>query len=639
MRETAMEPRKQITRNTSWVAFFRTLIGVCICFQIIVLIVVCSIIFGMSDFGRKVAQNFEFLHNTPETVFTNPVEKSHLENETLPAEKEEGLERLLKQNPPVEQIEPMLEPPLTPPEVIAMQNELELQAKAVAEAESKRELELAKIEKERKEAELAREIVDRKMDVFLAESLLQESRILFNRNPARSLLVALHAVEMYEKLEQSFPARAEPLLKQATAMLAQTSIMGEEPFSESNAICVSSDGYWFVYVDTNHEIWAIDMKNFDLKSPIKYQIGASSRHIKKLLITPDNTTIIGGRDDGSIMLWKLNINEPSVSGIALGAKIPNMEELIISPNGKWLAGFGYSPELESDETLFAHAGYLWDLSKLERTLPEEVLLRGHVRPIRTMAISDDSRWLITGSDDKTARVYDLFAPFPAAQQTILKGHTQEITSVAFGPKGRWIATGSRDNTVRIWGLNHSVLNPLVLPENQARIIDLAVSPDGSKLASFGMDKHLRIWNTEFKTPPVTIGPIRESVREIRFSEDGKTLFAKSKDKLGFWSMDTEIPGEIYYAISASTAGVINDFTTACDSRWLIISESGDPENTEEKGCVRFWPLQPQDLMEVAKYMRDTQLSGEQNQQAENYVNEIKNLIRQSCSPDSQQKIR
>ena len=69
-----------------------------------------------------------------------------------------------------------------------------------------------------------------------------------------------------------------------------------------------------------------------------------------------------------------------------------------------------------------------------------------------MAISPDSRWLVTGSWDKTARLWDLKSKNPAAGSRVLKGHTDSIWSVAISPDGRWLVTGSADNTARLWDL-------------------------------------------------------------------------------------------------------------------------------------------------------------------------------------------
>ena len=59
-----------------------------------------------------------------------------------------------------------------------------------------------------------------------------------------------------------------------------------------------------------------------------------------------------------------------------------------------------------------------------------------------MAISPDNRWLVTGSDDKTARLWDLSAKDPAANPVVLRGHEGAVSAVAISPDNRWLVTGS-----------------------------------------------------------------------------------------------------------------------------------------------------------------------------------------------------
>ena len=57
--------------------------------------------------------------------------------------------------------------------------------------------------------------------------------------------------------------------------------------------------------------------------------------------------------------------------------------------------------------------------------------------------------LATGSDDKTAKLWDVTS---GALISTLEGHAERISDVAFSPDGQYGLSGSGDRTLKLWDL-------------------------------------------------------------------------------------------------------------------------------------------------------------------------------------------
>jgi len=147
-----------------------------------------------------------------------------------------------------------------------------------------------------------------------------------------------------------------------------------------------------------------------------------------------------------------------------------------------------------------------------------LMFEGHSAAVTSVAFSPDGKRLATGSEDKTAIVWDLEsikAPFS------LEGHSNVVTSIAFSPDGKRLATGSDDKTAKIWDLE-SGKAVLTLEEHLSSVLSVAFSPDGKRLATASGDETAKIWDLETGKAVLTLEG-GSTVLSVAFSPDGKRL--------------------------------------------------------------------------------------------------------------------
>jgi WD40 repeat protein len=130
-------------------------------------------------------------------------------------------------------------------------------------------------------------------------------------------------------------------------------------------------------------------------------------------------------------------------------------------------------------------------------------LEGHSDNVLFVAFSNDGSRVVSGSSDKTIRIWDV-----EAGKTVmgpLEGHSDNVLSVAFSNDGSRVVSGSNDNTIRIWDVEtgKTVMGPL--EGHSDSVWSVAFSNDGSRVVSGSLDHIIRIWNVE--TGKTAMGPL------------------------------------------------------------------------------------------------------------------------------------
>lgn len=131
---------------------------------------------------------------------------------------------------------------------------------------------------------------------------------------------------------------------------------------------------------------------------------------------------------------------------------------------------------------------LWDTSAGK----ELAAFKGHEGVITCVALSPGGKLALSGSEDRTVKLWN--AQTGRVLRT-LRGHGDRVNAVAFSPAGDWVASAADDNTVRLWPLKkNDDIEPKVFEEHKRQITCLAFSPDGKELLSGSQDQTIKVWD-------------------------------------------------------------------------------------------------------------------------------------------------
>lgn len=218
------------------------------------------------------------------------------------------------------------------------------------------------------------------------------------------------------------------------------------------------------------------------------------KELQTVVFSPGTDELLTVSNEGQIAVWGANSLTKTNPRPKLKLGKQSMRWMaVMSPDGKWIAALdGNKVELWNRDTQQAN--------------PRE--LKGHEGLIVSLQFSRDSKWLLTASKDRTARIWPVDTP---GAENVLYGHTLALSSASFDQKGERVVTGSADSTIRVWdartGRELSTLN-----WHREGVNEVQFSPDGKKILSASDDGTVKLGQSQ--TCALTIEELRHRVNEF-----------------------------------------------------------------------------------------------------------------------------
>ena len=324
-----------------------------------------------------------------------------------------------------------------------------------------------------------------------------------------------------------------------------------KPFHQ---LAISSNGRWLAGFSWD-AAWMFDLNDAQ---------GLSSSLLLKervlgLSISPDGhwLVVVSPR---KIRLWDLTCDHPERQPPQEFAVNPLLEYPFISSDSRWLyTTENYSPRI-----------WRWDL-RSPQPFSSPSIFTGQKDAVGSVEISQNGRWLVSGSRDGTAMTWDLESSDPTVCVETLRAHDTFVDHVAIHPDGHWIATASRDGTSRLWDLNAAdpASSPFVLRGNGNDIFSTsAISSDGRLIATATEGDNIRLWSIDSDT-------IIKASRILRSHSDRITSMEISPNDQWLVTTNVDKTANLWDLTKPDIAATHTELKLSAKSNGLAINPSSE----------------------------------------------------------------
>ena len=235
--------------------------------------------------------------------------------------------------------------------------------------------------------------------------------------------------------------------------------------------------------------------------------------IASIAYSPDDSEIVCGLEDGTVMIWNTETNETYIPG----RHTQVVMSVAFSRDGSLIAS------ASNDETVI-----IWDPG-LRGTFDEEV------SELRSVALSYDGRWIVTASPLGHIQVWRVTKTVTKANKLILENR---LSSLALSWDGSRVASGCRNGSIQVWNHSTNTIECQIRSGHSDIVSCVALSYNGSHVVSGSWDNTVRIWDCHTGNE-VGLHQNLDRVTCVAFSRDsGRVAFGDDARTVWIWNPST-----------------------------------------------------------------------------------------------------
>jgi WD40 repeat protein len=239
---------------------------------------------------------------------------------------------------------------------------------------------------------------------------------------------------------------------------------------------LSQDGRLLVTGSWDRTVRVWDIDSFEPKGVLKGHTGA----VETIALSPDGKTIATGGADRVFRIWDVATQKANFCSVEQELSV---RRIAFSPDGKLLAtGTGNASEWKLPGEV-----KLWNAESGE----EQAEFSGHSACVGVVVFSPDSKRLATGTANGELRIFDIAKRTETSKTNLGTG----VRTVAFLADDRTLAIGQWPGHVFLWDMPTQKRVTMYTGHEQpdAMVDKIALSPDGSLIASTGTDGMIYFW--------------------------------------------------------------------------------------------------------------------------------------------------